>query len=112
MTKLTGFIYLAVAIVCEILATNMLKASSGFTKIVPSIAFVVAMGVSFYIFSQALVQIPLNIAYATWAGVGTVFTAIVAIIFWKESFNTYSVVGIILITTGVIILNLKGGVRA
>lgn len=74
----------------------------------PSLAFLVGMATSFYAMSQALLFIPLNIAYAIWAGAGTALTALVAIVIWKEPINIYTVVGIVLIVIGVVILNLKG----
>lgn len=99
---------LAIAIICEIFATSMMKASVGFTKLVPSLAFVIVMGASFYAVSQALTQIPLGIAYAIWSGLGTALTALIAVFVWKETMNIYTVIGIILVITGVVLLNLKG----
>lgn len=105
---MNGYALLAIAIVCEIFATSMLKASAGFTKPVPATLFVVVMSTSFYMLSKALTQIPLSIAYAIWSGVGTALTAAVAIFLWKEPINIYTFAGIVLIMIGVILLNLKG----
>ena len=105
---MNGYIYLAAAIVLEVLSTSMLKYSAGFTKLYPSIAFAVGMSASFYAVAQAMTTIPLNIAYAIWAGMGTVLTALVAVFVWKESINIYSGLGIVLIVIGVVLLNLKG----
>ncbi|MDD4600925.1 Quaternary ammonium compound-resistance protein QacC [bioreactor metagenome] len=105
---MNGYFFLTIAIVCEIFSTSMLKASVGFSKLMPSFAFIVGMGASFYALSKALTIIPLSTAYAIWSGIGTVLTALVAILIWKESINTYSCIGIALITIGVVLLNLKG----
>lgn len=105
---MNGYVLLAAAIICEIFATSMLKASAGFTKIIPSILFVVIMGASFYALSQALTQIPLSIAYAIWSGLGTALTALVALFVWKESMNIYTFAGMVFIIIGVVLLNLKG----
>lgn len=105
---MNGYIYLAAAIVLEIISTSMMKYSAGFTKLYPSIAFAVGMSASFYALAHAMTTIPLNIAYAIWAGVGTVLTALVAVFVWKESINIYSGFGIALIVIGVVLLNLKG----
>lgn len=104
---MNGYILLALAIVSEIVSTSMLKASLGFTKWLPSVCFVIGMGGSFYFLSQALVQVPLSVAYAIWSGVGTALTALVAIVLWKEHFDIYTFAGIGLIIAGVVILNLK-----
>lgn len=108
---MNGLLILSAAIFCEIFSTSMLKLSSGFSKVYPSIGFVIGMILSFYALSKALTIIPLNVAYAIWAGAGTVITSIIAILIWKEKFNAYTVAGIILITIGVIILKFKGTVH-
>ncbi|TWH52127.1 multidrug efflux SMR transporter [Sporomusa sp. KB1] len=105
---MNAYVLLAIAIVCEIFATSMLKASVGFTKLAPSLAFIIVMSASFYAVSQALNQIPLGIAYAIWSGLGTALTALIAVFIWKETMNAYTVTGIILVIIGVVLLNLKG----
>jgi len=105
---MNAYVLLGIAIVFEIIATSMMKASVGFTKLVPSILFVVIMGASFYAISQALTEIPLGIAYAIWSGLGTALTALIAVTVWKETMNIYTVIGIVLIIAGVVLLNLKG----
>jgi Membrane transporters of cations and cationic drugs len=86
----------------------MMKASAGFTKLIPSVFFALGMGASFYMLSQALTSIPLSIAYAIWSGTGTALTAFIAVLVWKEQLTIYSGIGIVLIIIGVVLLNLKG----
>lgn len=105
---LTGYVLLAVAIAVEIFATSMLKLSVGFTRLVPSIVFVVGMSLSFFAMGRALLTLPLSVAYAVWAGVGTALTALVGVLVWKEELSMTAVAGIGLIVAGVVILNLKG----
>lgn len=105
---MNGYIYLGVAIALEIFSTSMMKASAGFTKLIPSIVFIVGMGSSFYLLSQALNFVPLSIAYAVWSGVGTGLTALIGVLIWKEQLSIHMVVGIALIIVGVVILNIKG----
>ena len=106
---MNGYIFLGLAVIFEIISTSMMKASAGFTKLIPSVIFILGMGSSFYVLSRALTTIPLSVAYASWAGVGTALTALVAVLIWKEDLNIYAVVGIAFIIVGVVILNLKGG---
>lgn len=108
---MNAYVFLGIAIALEVFSTSMLKYSEGFTNFYPSIAFIVGISASFYAVSQAMTVIPLNIAYAIWAGSGTVLTALVAIYFWKEAVNIYSGIGIALIVIGVVMLNLKGPVH-
>ncbi|MBS4913826.1 MAG: multidrug efflux SMR transporter [Veillonella sp.] len=105
---LTGYILLAVAIAVEIFATSMLKLSVGFTRLVPSVVFVLGMSLSFFAMGRALLTLPLSVAYAVWAGVGTALTALMGVLVWKEELSMTAVVGIGLIVAGVVILNLKG----
>jgi small multidrug resistance pump len=102
-----GYVFLAAAIVCEVFSTSMLKASAGFTRPAPGLAFALGMAASFYAVSQAMQAIPLNVVYAVWAGLGTILTALVAAVVWKEPLNAWSVAGILLISAGVVLLNLK-----
>ena len=105
---MNGYALLGLAIVLEAFSTSMMKASAGFTKLLPSIVFVLGMSSSFYVLSQALVTVPLSVAYAIWSGVGTALTALIAVLVWKEHLNAYMLIGISFIITGVILLNLKG----
>jgi multidrug transporter EmrE-like cation transporter len=105
---LKAYLFLAIAIMTEIFATSMLKASEGFTKLYPSIATILGFGVAFYSLSLSLQQIPLGVAYAIWSGVGTAVTAIIGIVIWKETASITTVLGILLIIAGVVVLNLKG----
>lgn len=105
---MNGYTFLGIAILLELFSTSMLKASEGFTKLMPSIVFIGGMGSSFYLMSQALMTIPLSVGYAVWSGVGTALTALIGILIWKEQLNIYSGIGVVLIVIGVVLLNLKG----
>ena len=64
------WIYLAIAIVSEVIATSALKTTEGFTRWVPSLLVVIGYAASFYFLSLTLRTLPLGIAYAIWSGVG------------------------------------------
>lgn len=61
--------------------------------------------VSFYFLSQTLNTISLGIAYAIWGGIGIVLTAIIGIVVFKQNIDTPAIVGIALIISGVIVIN-------
>ena len=104
-----SYFYLFIAIVGEILGTNLLKLSDGFTKPIPTVSALLSYGVCFYFLSLAMQKIPLGIAYATWSAVGLVLTASIAVmIFQKKQLNVYSIIGLILIIIGVVMVNLLG----
>jgi small multidrug resistance pump len=100
--------YLLGAILSEVIATNALKLSEGFTKPVPSLVVVVGYGIAFYLLSLALKDIPLGVAYAIWSALGTVGTVLVGVLVWKMPLNLPSILGIVLIVVGVILLNVFG----
>ena len=68
--------YLAVAIVAEVIATSALKASEGFSRLVPSLVVVAGYGIAFFCLSLTLRTIPVGIVYAIWSGVGIVLIAL------------------------------------
>ncbi|GEA94014.1 multidrug resistance protein [Pediococcus damnosus] len=103
-----GYVYLALAIVGELIGTNLLKASSGFTLLWPSLGALIAYGTCFYFLGVCMKTVNLNIAYALWAGIGVVLSTLVAVLFWKEPVNLANVIGIGFILVGVVILNLFG----
>lgn len=100
--------YLLLAIVSELIGTSLLKASDGFSKLLPTVGLLACFTLAFFFLSLSLKTIPLNIAYAIWSGLGTVATVIISILIWKEKVNLASVTGIALIIIGVIILNFYG----
>ncbi len=103
-----GYIFLGLAILGELLGTNLLKASNGFSSLWETVGSLVSYGASFYFLALSLKTINLNVAYALWAGLGIVLTAVLAVVVWKESINLSSVLGIVLILSGVVVLNLYG----
>ena len=101
-----NWLFLAVAIIGEVVATSALKSSEGFSKLVPSAIVVVGYGVAFYFLSLALKSIPVGIAYAVWAGLGIVLVAGIAWLLHGQRLDAWAFVGIGLIVSGVAVLNL------
>lgn len=100
------WLYLAIAIVAEVLGTSALKASDGFTKLYPSLIVVVGYGVSFYCLSLTLRTIPIGIAYAIWSGVGIVLISLIGWLTFSQKLDLPTLLGISLIAAGVAVLNL------
>ncbi|PLR91994.1 DMT family transporter [Bacillus sp. T33-2] len=103
-----SYVYLAIAIVAELIGTSLLKASEGFTKLLPTAGVILFFICAFFFMSLSLKTIPLNIAYAIWSGLGTVATVIISILIWKEKVTVGSIIGISLIVIGVVVLNMFG----
>lgn len=100
------WLYLAIAIISEITATSSLKASEGFTRLVPSVVVVIGYSLSFYFLSLTLKAIPIGVTYAIWAGLGIVLLAIIGWVFYGQQLDTAAIVGIGFILAGVLIMNL------
>jgi len=100
------YVYLAIAIVGEVVATSALKASESFTKPLPSLLVVAGYGVAFYFFSVCLESISVGVAYAMWSGLGVVLVTAAAAILYQQVPDVWAVVGMALIVAGVLVLNL------
>ena len=68
--------WLAIAGGFEVVWAVLLKYTEGFTRLLPSLATVAAMAVSFYCMSRALQVLPMGTVYAVWVGIGAAGTAI------------------------------------
>ena len=100
------WIYLGIAIVSEVIATSALKATDGFSRVVPSVAVLIGYAVSFYFLSLTLRFIPVGVAYAIWSGVGIFLISVVGWLFYKQSLDMPAILGLTLIAAGVMVLNL------
>ena len=101
-----SLLLLLLAILSEVVGTVALKASDGFARLGPTALVVVGYGLTFYFLGLALKQIPLGVAYAIWSGLGIAGAVLAGVLLWRESLNLAGVIGIALIVTGVLILNL------
>src|SRR5437016_9762755 len=100
------YLFLGIAIISEVTATTALKISDTFTKLVPSIIVVIGYGTALLFLSLTLRTIPVGIAYAIWAGVGTAFIAITGFFILGQSLDAAAIIGIALIVIGVVVINL------
>lgn len=100
-----SWIFLAVAIVAEVIGTTALKASAGFSKPWPSVLVVVGYGIAFYLLALTLRTIPVGVAYAVWSGAGIVLITAVAWLLFGQKLDPPALVGMGLIIAGVIVLN-------
>lgn len=99
-----NWLFLAIAIVAEVIATSALKASEGFSKLAPSALVVVGYGIAFYMLSRVLSTIPVGIAYAIWSGAGIVLVSLVGLFFYKQRLDFPAMLGIGLIIAGVVVM--------
>jgi small multidrug resistance pump len=100
------WLYLAIAIVAEVLGTSFLRSTAGFTKLLPSIMVVIGYGLAFFFLSLTLDRVPVGIAYAIWSGAGVTLIATIGWLFLGQKLDAPAIVGMGLIVAGVVVLNL------
>lgn len=101
-----AWVYLFIAGLTEIAWAIGMKQSEGFTRLWPSVFTLGMIGVSLLLLSLALRGIPIGTAYAVWAGIGTVGTAVAGILFFSESTDLLRLASIGLIAVGIVGLKL------
>jgi small multidrug resistance pump len=99
------YLHLAIAILAEVIGTSALKATRGFTRLVPSLVVVLSYAVAFYFLSLALKVIPVGVAYAVWSGVGIALITLIGWVVYRQRLDTPALAGIGLIVLGVVVLN-------
>jgi small multidrug resistance pump len=97
---MNAWVLLALAILCEIAGTSLLKASQGFAKPLFGMASMSCYGLCFWLLAFAFTRIPMGIAYAIWSGVGVVAVAVIGWLVFRQSIS--------LTQAGFIVLTLIG----
>lgn len=101
-----AYVMLLLAIICEVTGSSLLQASMQFTRVLPTIGMAMCFVASLYFLSLALKEIPLGVAYAIWAGVGIILTAVVSVVVFGFTIDLAAALGMALIVTGVLVINL------
>ena len=97
---------LLLAIAAEVIGTSCLKLSDGFSRLWPSVVVLLAYSTSMLLLSRVVQTIPLGITYALWSGIGTVVIVLVGRFAYGQLLNPTQLIGIGLITAGVVLVNL------
>ena len=108
MGNITAYIILIVAVVLGTAANGFAKGAQGFTVLIPSILTAITIVGCMYALSLVMKTIPVGITYASFAGLCIIATTIVGIYKFNQMPNLYTVIGLVLIITGVLIVNLLG----
>jgi small multidrug resistance pump len=102
-----SYIFLALGILFEVLGTICMKFAEGFTRLVPSILVFVFYSASLVALIFVLKKMPVSVAYAIWAGLGTALIAVIGMFWFKEPFTIIKLGSILLIVIGIIGLELS-----
>jgi len=103
MTK--AYIFMFIAIFCEVAGTLLLPSTQNFTKPIPTIIAATCYLSALYCLTHVLHKIPIAIVYATWSGLGIFTIAIFGYIFFKQTLAWQAILGLFLIVLGVILVN-------
>ena len=103
-----GYVYLAVAIAFEVVATSLLKATEGFTRLWPTVACLAGYAAAFAMLALVVRHVPVGVAYAVWSGLGTAAIVAIGVLFLNESISGTKVAGVLLVIAGVVTLNIGG----
>lgn len=100
---------LALAIVVEVAATLALRQSDGMTQPIWTAAMVIGYLISFWLLAQITGDLEIGVIYAVWSAAGTALVAAIGIALFGEQLSVLKAVGLLLIISGVVALNLGGG---
>ena len=103
MTK--AYLFMFVAIFCEVAGTLLLPSTQNFTKIIPTTIAATCYLSALYCLTHVLHKIPIAIVYATWSGLGIFTIAIFGYLLFKQSLSWQAVLGLFFIVLGVVLVN-------
>ena len=111
ISLLSGYIFLIAAILTGICSNSFLKTTDGFTKLGPTLFVVANMFVCIFCLSKAMSVIPVGFTYATYGALTITAVTLFGILKYNQSPNIYGTLGLILIISGVLLLNIFGRVK-
>jgi len=108
MGNLTAYIILIIAVVLGTTANGFAKSAQGFTLLIPSIITAITIVGCMYTLSLVMKTIPVGVTYASFAGLCIIATTFVGIYKFNQMPDLYTIIGLALIVSGVLIVNLLG----
>ncbi|HCF4508249.1 DMT family transporter [Pseudomonas aeruginosa] len=103
---MTNYLYLAIAIAAEVVATTSLKAVAGFSKPLPLLVVVGGYVLAFSMLVLVMRTLPVGVVYAIWSGLGIVLVSLVAMFVYGQRLDPAALLGIGLIIAGVLVIQL------
>ncbi len=108
MTNMSAYIILIIAVILGTAANGFAKSAQGFTLFLPSVLTAISIVGCMYTLSLVMKTIPVGITYASFAGLCIVATSIVGVYKFNQVPDLFTIIGLILIISGVLIVNLLG----
>ena len=108
MSNILPYIILIIAVALGTAANGFAKSAQGFTLLVPSLMTALTIVGCMYTLSLVMKTIPVGVTYASFAGLCIIATIVIGIIKFNQMPDLYTILGMILIISGVLIVNLLG----
>ena len=108
MSNIVAYIVLILAVILGTAANSFAKDANGFTLLIPSFLTAITIVGCMYTLSIVMKIVPVGITYASFAGLCIIATSVVGIFKFNQMPNFYTIIGLILIVSGVLIVNLLG----
>ena len=108
MGNFTAYIVLIIAVILGTAANGFAKGAQGFTLLVPSLMTAATIVGCMYTLSIVMKSIPVGVTYASFAGLCIIATTLVGIYKFNQMPDLFTTVGLVLIISGVLIVNLLG----
>jgi quaternary ammonium compound-resistance protein SugE len=101
-----SWVVLVISGVLEAVWATAMDKSEGFSKLLPSVVFLVAIVASMAGLAYAMRDLPIGTAYAVWVGIGAVLTVVYAMATGDESASLLKAAFLVMIIGGVVGLKL------
>ncbi|EKO3567036.1 DMT family transporter [Vibrio metschnikovii] len=104
------YIFLILAILTEVTATLLLKASNGWEKWWFGMGAIFFYSIAGMTFAFVLKSMSVGLAYAIWSGAGIALVCVASVLIWQQKFDIYALAGVMLIALGTGLITLKSSV--
>ena len=108
MGNITAYIILIIAVILGTASNSFAKSAEGFTLLIPSVITAITIVGCMYTLSIVMKTIPVGITYASFAGLCILATSLVGVLKFNQIPNIFTIIGLVLIITGVLIVNILG----
>ena len=108
MSNVLPYIILIIAVALGTAANSFAKSAQGFTLLLPSLMTALTIVGCMYTLSLVMKTVPVGVTYASFAGLCIIATIVIGIIKFNQMPDLYTILGMILIISGVLIVNLLG----
>ena len=108
MGNITAYIILIIAVILGTASNSFAKSAEGVSLLIPSVITAITIVGCMYSLSIVMKTIPVGITYASFAGLCILATSLVGVLKFNQIPNIFTIIGLVLIITGVLIVNILG----